>query len=562
MKKRVLGILGVCASFMLLLSACSNSGTAGSGAASQAESVSEGVSSAQQNAESDVELARLENKEEFRMAVKPFTTLDPCMGWGQYGPSLIQSKLMQINSTTIEKDLATDYSVSDDGLVWTFKIRDDVKFHDGSKLTAADVAFTFNNTKAIAGKVDLANMDEAVAVDDTTVEFRMNKPFSSFLYNTAALAIVPEKSYVDSATYAKNPIGSGPYKFVQYDEGQQLIMERNDDYYGDKPIFKKLVLLMMDTSSAFAAVQAGTVDMAKIDEQSAQSQVQGYKLKEFTTFDYRSISMPYNKPGTTTEEGDPIGNAVTSDVAVRKALSLGISREAIVQNALSGYGEATFDVFSKFGWGLGDLVKDVKDGDVEAAKKILDEAGWVEGSDGIREKDGVKAEFELLYGANAVDRQAIAMSFAEEAKKLGISVKPVGKDYDEIKKLAKSTPMVLGGGHCNPMNVDMIYDGRFAKTTGWSNVIGYSNAKTDEYIEKAFAAKTDEEANEYWQKVSWDGTEGPSVLGETCYIPLCYIRHLYFVREGIDLGKDVILAHDHGTASLQDVIHWDYKAAN
>lgn len=558
MKNKVFRILGICASFALLLSACSNSSTTSSSAVSQADSA---ASVSEETTASDSDLARLENKEELRIAVKAFTTLDPCMGWGQYGPSLIQSKLMQINSTSIEKDLATEYSVSDDGLVWTFKIRDDVKFHDGSKLTAADVAFTFNNTKAIAGKVDLANMDEAVAIDDTTVEFRMNKPFSSFLYNTAALAIVPEKSYVDSATYSKNPIGSGPYKFVQYDEGQQVIMERNDDYYADKSNFKKLVLIMMDTSSAFAAVQAGTVDMAKVDEQSAQTQVGGYYLKEFTTYDYRSISMPYNTPGTTTEEGDPIGNAVTSDVAVRKALSLGISREGMVQNALAGYGEATFDVFSKFDWGLGDLVKDVKDGDVEAAKKILDEAGWVEGSDGIREKDGVKAEFELLYGANAVDRQAIAMSFAEEAKKLGISVKPVGKDYDEIKKLAKSTPMVLGGGHCNPMNVDMIYDGRFAKTTGWSNVIGYSNEKTDKYIEQAFSAKTDEEANKFWQKVSWDGTEGPSVLGETCYIPICYIRHLYFVRDGIDLGKDVILAHDHGAASLQDVIHWDYKAA-
>lgn len=558
MKNKVFRILGICASFALLLSACSNSSTTSSSAVSQADSA---ASVSEETTASDSDLARLENKEELRIAVKAFTTLDPCMGWGQYGPSLIQSKLMQINSTSIEKDLATEYSVSDDGLVWTFKIRDDVKFHDGSKLTAADVAFTFNNTKAIAGKVDLANMDEAVAIDDTTVEFRMNKPFSSFLYNTAALAIVPEKSYVDSATYSKNPIGSGPYKFVQYDEGQQVIMERNDDYYADKSNFKKLVLIMMDTSSAFAAVQAGTVDMAKVDEQSAQTQVGGYYLKEFTTYDYRSISMPYNTPGTTTEEGDPIGNAVTSDVAVRKALSLGISREGMVQNALAGYGEATFDVFSKFDWGLGDLVKDVKDGDVEAAKKILDEAGWVEGSDGIREKDGVKAEFELLYGANAVDRQAIAMSFAEEAKKLGISVKPAGKDYDEIKKLAKSTPMVLGGGHCNPMNVDMIYDGRFAKTTGWSNVIGYSNEKTDKYIEQAFSAKTDEEANKFWQKVSWDGTEGPSVLGETCYIPICYIRHLYFVRDGIDLGKDVILAHDHGAASLQDVIHWDYKAA-
>ena len=406
--KRVLS-LGICAA--LFLSACSSSNSTTATGSGTKESVSQESSA-----------KRLEDKEEVRIAAEIFGSLDPCAGWGEYGEPLIQSKLMKIKSASIEKDLATDYSVSDDSLTWTFKIRDDVKFHDGSKLTAADVAFTFNNTKEIGGSLDLSNLKEAVAVDDTTVEFRMNEPFSSFLYVSAALGIVPEKTYVNSETYAKHPIGSGPLKFVQYDEGQQLIMERNDDYYGDKPIFKKLVLLMMDTSSAFAAVQAGTVDMAKVDEASAQSQVQGYKLKEFTTFDYRSISMPYNKPGTTTEEGDPIGNAVTSDVAIRKALSIGIDREAIVENALSGYGEATLDVFSKFDWGLGDLTKDVKDGDVEAAKKILDEAGWVEGSDGIREKDGVKAEFELLYGANAVDRQAIAMSFAEEAKKLGIPV--------------------------------------------------------------------------------------------------------------------------------------------
>lgn len=89
-------------------------------------------------------IERLANKEEFIFACKVFDgNFDPCTGCGQYGTSLMQSKLMNINSTSLEKDLATDYKISEDGLTWTFTICDDVKFHDGEKLTAKDVAFYF-----------------------------------------------------------------------------------------------------------------------------------------------------------------------------------------------------------------------------------------------------------------------------------------------------------------------------------------------------------------------------------------------------------------------------------
>ena len=537
--------MGVCA--MLFLSACSSlsSSTSGSAAAESAAQVD--------NAK------RLEDKEEVRIAAELFGSLDPCAGWGEYGEPLIQSKLMKIKSASIENDLATEYSVSEDSLTWTFKIRDDVKFHDGSKLTASDVAFTFNNTKALAGSLDLSNLKEAVAIDDTTVEFRMNEPFSSFLYVSAALGIVPEKTYVNSETYAKHPIGSGPLKFVQYDEGQQLILERNDDYYGEKMKFKRFVMVLMESSSAYAAAKAGEVDIALVDHSMAETQVEGYSFKPMESYDYRILSMPCTKGGNTTEQGDPMGNDVTSDIAIRKALAVGLNRQAIVDDVLEGYGEPIFDMFAKFPWGIADEVANFKDGDVEAAKKILDDAGWVVGADGIREKDGVKASFELLYGASAKERQAVALGVEQQAKELGIEIKPTGKDWDEIKKLGKSQAMVLGGGQYNPMAIKNLFDSEYADQSGWSNVVGYKSDKTDEYIKKAINATTEEEAIEYWREALWDGNEGPSILGDAVYVPICFAKHVYIVRDGMDLGGDIILPHDHGVAIMENITKWDYK---
>ncbi len=507
-------------------------------------------------------IERLVNKEEIRFASRVVDgNFDPCNGWGYQGTSLFHSVLMKNTNMQLEYDLATEYSISEDGLTWTFKIRDDVKFHDGEKLTAHDVAFTYNNTKAIAGRVDLTTMNEAVAIDDTTVEFRMNTPFSAFLYYTGALGIVPEHAYTDSATYSKNPIGSGPLKFVQFDEGQQLIMERNDDYYGKVPNFKRVIMLMMDADSAFAAVKAGEADVAITNQSLGLSAIDGYRTETFETIDYRVISFPVSKAeGATTEQGDPIGNDVTSDEAIRKALSIGLNRENIVNNALNGFAEITLDVFNKLPWGLGDQVSVLKDNQKDEANKILDEAGWVVGADGIREKDGVKAEFELMYGASAFDRQAIALAVAEDAKDLGISVKPVGLDWSEIEMRAKSTPMVLGGGEYLPMNISRMFNSKFANQTGWNNVAGYSNPKTDAYIQAAIEATTEEAALENWKKVQWDGEFGPSALGSNVYLPVCYLQHLFFVRDGVTLGNNIILPHDHGTGVMGDVVNWDYNA--
>ena len=103
-------------------------------------------------------------------------SFDPCTGFGYTG-SPLYSNLVKVNGENqLENDLAVSYTVSEDGLVWTFKIRDDVKFTNGEPLKASDVAFTFNTTKGKATYLDLTMLESCTAVDDTTVEFKLSKP--------------------------------------------------------------------------------------------------------------------------------------------------------------------------------------------------------------------------------------------------------------------------------------------------------------------------------------------------------------------------------------------------
>ena len=155
---------------------------------------------------------------------EPAAGFDPCIAWGcgeHVHEPLIQSTLITTDiNLEFVNDLATEYSCSDDGLIWTFKIRDDVKFTDGEPLTAKDVAFTINTiNESKKSEADLSSVKKAVAVDDTTVEFRMSKPNNTLLYTLAVVGIVPEHAYDNN--YGAAPIGSGRYKMVQWDKGSR-----------------------------------------------------------------------------------------------------------------------------------------------------------------------------------------------------------------------------------------------------------------------------------------------------------------------------------------------------
>ena len=475
---------------------------------------------------------------------EPEAGFDPAFGWGageHVHEPLIQSTLTVTNADlTIGYDLATGMEVSDDGLTWTVTIRDDVSFTDGEPLTAEDVAFTYNTVKATSSVNDFTMLDSAEAVDDTTVLFHMTTPYSIWPYTMAIVGIVPEHAY-DSATYGSNPIGSGRYTLVQWDRGEQIILEANPDYYGEAPKMKKVTILFMEEDAAFLAVQAGQADLAYTSAVYADQSPAGYSLLSCESVDNRGINLP-------TE-----GNPVTADLAVRRAINIGVDREEMIQNVLNGYGTPAYSVCDKLPWY--NPASEVAY-DPEEAVRLLEEAGWVLGDDGVRVKDGVRAELNILYATGDSVRQALAADLSNQLAELGIACTTEGVGWDTAYDRALTTPLVWGWGAHTPMELYNIY--HTMPDTGTALYSPYSNPTVDSYMDQALQCSDLEESYELWQKAQWDGTAGVTQDGDIPWVWLVNVNHLYWVRDGLQVAEQKIHPHGHGWSIVNNVDQWSY----
>jgi peptide/nickel transport system substrate-binding protein len=485
---------------------------------------------------------------------EPESGFDPAYGWGageHVHEPLIQSTLVRTTKDLgIENDLATEYSCSDDGLTWTVKIRDDVKFTDGEPLTASDVAFTFNTCRDESSVNDFTMLKEAVAVDDTTVEFHMNEPYSIWPYTMAIVGIVPEHAYDEN--YGQNPIGSGRYIMKQWDKGQQVIFEANPDYYGEEPKIKKLTVLFMEEDAAMAAAMSGQADVAHTAASYSDQEIDGYELLSVATVDNRGFNLPCTEP----EEKDGItyGNSLTSDVKVRRAINLAIDREEMIENVLNGYGTVAYSVCDKMPWYNEEAVTEY---DLDAAKALMEEAGWIEGDDGIREKNGEKAELTIMFSNGDSVRQALAEDSANQLRELGIDVTTSGVGWDTAYDQAQSEPLIWGWGAHSPMELYNIY--HTIKDTGSAEYSPYANETVDKYMDEALASSNLEESYDLWKKAQWDGNTGITQEGDIPWIWLCNIDHLYFVRDGLKVADQKLHPHGHGWSIVNNVDQWEWE---
>ena len=487
---------------------------------------------------------------------EPAAGFNPAYGWGageHVHEPLIQSTLTVTNpDLTIGYDLATDYSVSEDGLIWTVTIRDDVSFTDGEPLTADDVAFTYNTVKDASSVSDFTMLDYAEAADDRTVVFHMNRPFSIWPYTMAVTGIVPEHAY-DSATYGASPIGSGRYILKQWDRGQQVILEANPDYYGGEPLMKKVTILFMEEDAAFLAAQAGQVDLAYTSATYSDQQIEGYALASYATVDNRGFNLPA-VPEQTDAQGRTVGNDLTADVRVRRAINMGIDRQEMIDHVLNGYGSPAYSVCDQMPWYS--EASEVEY-DPEGAAALLDEAGWKNGDDGVREKDGVKAELNLLYSAGDSVRQALAADFADQLGKLGISCTLEGVGWDTAYDRALSDPLIWGWGAHTPMELYNIY--HTAAGSDSALYSPYASDAVDRYMDQALAQNDLETSYQLWQQAQWDGTEGVTWEGDIPWVWLVNIDHLYWVRDGLQVAEQKIHPHGHGWSVVNNVDQWTWK---
>lgn len=490
------------------------------------------------------------------LGAEPEAGFDPTTGWGRYGSPLFQSTLLKRDhELKLGYDLAKSYSVSEDGLTWTVVLRDGVLFSDGTPLTAEDVVFTYETAASQAATVDLTVLHQVEVVDAQTVRFHLKQSQSTFVTHLVQLGIVPKHAYDED--YAQQPIGSGPYQFVQWDRGQQLIVEANPHYYGDKPVFHKLTFLFLGEDAAFAAAKGGQVDVAAIPTTFSKQAVGGMRLEAIPSVDNRGIMFPYVEPTTKTDEGYPVGNAVTSDRSIRLAVNVALDRKALVDGILEGYGSPAFTVNDGLPWWNPDTV--MKDGDVEEALRILRDGGWEDrDGDGLVDKDGQAAVFSLLYPSGDVTRQSLALAAADMVKEAGISIDVEGASWDEIEQRMHQDAVVFGWGSHDPLEMLYVYSSDY-QGVDYFNPGYYSNPTVDRWMTLALAAGSEEEALGYWQMAQWDGTTGLSARGDAPWAWMVNLDHLYLVREDLDIGLQGTQPHGHGWPITDNIAAWTWS---
>ncbi|MCC8060859.1 MAG: ABC transporter substrate-binding protein [Clostridiales bacterium] len=476
---------------------------------------------------------------------------DPTQKWNR-AYDFFHSCLMTFdNDLNMIPDLATAYEVSEDHLVYTFKLREDVKFSDGRAMTADDVVFTYEKAKESGLSINLTYMESAEAVDDYTVRFTLSQPYSPFLANTTFLGIVSKDDWDES--YGLHPVGTGKYKLVQLDQEQQMILEANEYYYGEQPSIKKITVLALPDDVVYAAIQAGTVDLANIPANQAGLEIPGYHILTCETNVTKFLHLPC-LPETVLEDGKTVGNAVTSDPVIRQALNIGINRQEIAEDVLNGYGEPAHFLLENMAWS--EEAPQFEDNRPEEACRMLEEAGWIDSDgDGIREKDGVKAQFTVNGSANETERYNIAVAVAQQARPLGIQMDVVSLPWSDCRAEAGTTPTVWSVGNYQSIDVSNYAQSDLAGIS-YYNPSYYKNETVDSYIEQAINA-TPEEALGYWKKAQYDGTEGMNT--DLPYLPVILAQDVYYVKDGLDVGEQRV--HDHGMGGISityNLEKWSY----
>ncbi|MFW9998304.1 MAG: ABC transporter substrate-binding protein [Candidatus Odinarchaeota archaeon] len=488
---------------------------------------------------------------------EPEDGFDPVMGWGRYGHPLFHSTLLtRDDDLRIINDLAVSHTVSPDSRLWSVVIRDDVVFSDGTPLTAEDVAFTYNKAAVTGGKADLSSLDRAVATSATTVEFRLKHPDSTFINRLITLGIVPKHAYGDA--YSRKPVGSGPFVMVSWVEGEQMIVQRNPRYYGTKPGFQRIVFLYGSEDAMFAAAKAGKVDLVVVPAYLGIQKIHGMHVHAVKSVDHRGLMFPtVPNTGSKTEQGAPIGNDVTADVAIRKAVNRAIDRRSLASGVLEGFGRPAYFACDGLAWDNPE--NKIVDNNPEGARSLLAAAGWRDtDSDGVLEKQGRKAQFNLVYPAGDSIRQGLALAVADMLRPVGIRALVEGKSWDEIHRRTHRDVVVYGWGSYDPLALYHIHHSSLIGLD-YYNPGFYRNPKVDAYMDQAVTTADPQKALQFWKLAQWDGQTGCGPRGDAPWAWLVNLEHVYFVSDHLDVGRSRIEPHGTGWPITANITHWTWQ---
>ena len=327
--------------------------------------------------------------------------------------------------------------------------------------------------------------------------------------------------------------------------GQQLVVEANPHYAGGNNDFKRLVFVFIDEESAYAAAQSSQLDLVRIPPSLAPTVPDSLRLWVRPSVENRGIVFPIPPAGGKDAKGYPIGNDVTSDVAVRRAINYAIDRKLLADQLLEGHAIPAYSVVEGLPW----LNKATafKDGDAAHANSLLDEAGWKRGSDGIRHKGPLRAAFTLWYTSGDSTRRDLAEAVRAMLGPIGLEVSLKSGSWEQVEREMHANPVLMGWGSLDPMELYHHYQSG-ASGVEFYNPGYYQNPVVDAHLKQALDAPNWQAAVPFWQQVEWDGKTGAGVQGDAAWAWLLNVQHTYLANRCIDLGKGA--PEIHGSWSL------------
>ncbi len=402
--------------------------------------------------------------------------------------------------------LAESMDVSDGGLEITVKLKEKIWFSDGVPVTSDDVIFTYKtimdpgiDAEDIRGYY--SNIKDVIKVDNRTVKFVFNEVFWKTLESIGIFDVLPEHIYKYSNPdefnkRISNPVGSGPYLFEKWDVGQQVVLCKNENYWGKKPQIERLVFkFITNNAAALQALRSHDIDYmeatsAQYDEFSKDPEFK----KDFKVLAYWEPSGGFSYIGWNQ------ARELFKERKVRLALTMGMNRESISLNIHKGHSKVTSGPFYINGKQNNPDIKPWPY-DPEKAKELLSEAGWVDSNkNGIRDRNGREFRFKLSYPSGSPTTEQIIKALKDDLSRIGVDLIPDPVEWSIfINKMHDKDIDAALSGWAGTIESDPFQLFHSSQTDG-SNYFSIINPELDNLIVKARKTLEPEKRYELYHK--------------------------------------------------------------
>ena len=367
--------------------------------------------------------------------------LNPHLYAGEmYAQSILYDTLVSITEDGYEGCLAESWTISEDGKIYTFKIRDGVTFSDGTVCDANAILANFNaiiENKDRHTWLEMMNLLVGVsAPDDHTFVIELSEAYYPMLTELGCIrpfAMISPNCMIDGSTKdgVSGYIGTGPYVLTDFETDQYAVFERNENYWGEKPKIERItVKVIPDNQTRIMALESGEIDLIF-----GKNMLDADAISQYVDSDKFEVAL--SDPTSTRHIVLNTTNDILSDMAVRQALQHATNRTAISEGIFYGL-EQPADTLYAATVPYCDVELTPYEYSAEIASNMLDEAGWIMGGSGIREKDGEKLELDLLYNSDSVTEKTISEYLQSEYQKLGISLNIHGEEEQSYRDNMKA----------------------------------------------------------------------------------------------------------------------------